>query len=196
MSNPNFIEVYPKAFSDVFCDKLINYYEETSVGSYTQRRLSTIGQTDTSAFLMKDLAPQTYSRDTISLYLDEFHNTFWKIWHENYTKKYKFLDAIDPVTIYSYKVQKTLPSEGYHIWHSEATSIAVSQRIGAYTVYLNNVEEGGETEFLYQSIRVLPKKGDLCIFPSAWTHPHRGNPPLSGVKYILTGWIEFTGEKK
>jgi len=26
---------------------------------------------------------------------------------------------------------------------------------------------------------------------AAFTHTHRGNPPLSNAKYIVTGWTEF-----
>ena len=58
-------------------------------------------------------------------------------------------------------------------------------------IYLNDVEEGGETEFLYQSIRVAPKAGTLLIWPAGFTHTHRGNPPLSGDKYIATGWVQY-----
>jgi len=36
-----------------------------------------------------------------------------------------------------------------------------------------------------------PKKGDCIIFPTAYTHTHRGNPPIGGDKYIITGWVEF-----
>ena len=57
--------------------------------------------------------------------------------------------------------------------------------------YLNDVEEGGETEFLYQSKRVKSKKGRIVICPSGFTHTHRGNPPLKGNKYMINGWIEF-----
>ena len=28
------------------------------------------------------------------------------------------------------------------------------------------------------------------MWPAHWTHIHRGNPPLSGEKYIATSWIE------
>ena len=65
-------------------------------------------------------------------------------------------------------------------------------RSGAYILYLNDVPEGGETEFLYQRLRVSPKEGTLVIFPASYTHTHRGNPPLRGSKYIMTGWIEFS----
>tara|TARA_R110000868_G_scaffold16539_1_gene73910 strand:+ start:347 stop:526 length:180 start_codon:yes stop_codon:yes gene_type:complete len=58
-------------------------------------------------------------------------------------------------------------------------------------LYLNDVEEGGETELLYQSRRIKPQKGTLTMFPASFTHTHRGNPPLSNDKYIVTGWVEF-----
>jgi hypothetical protein len=80
---------------------------------------------------------------------------------------------------------------GYHIWHSEDGDKNFAFRVGVYILYLNDVAEGGETEFLYLSKRIAPKKGRLIIFPPNYPWTHRGNPPLSGEKYILTGWTEF-----
>ena len=45
-------------------------------------------------------------------------------------------------------------------------------------------------EFLYQSKRFQPKRGQVLIWPGGFTHTHRGNPPLSGEKYIATSWLE------
>jgi hypothetical protein len=61
----------------------------------------------------------------------------------------------------------------------------------AFILYLNDVEDGGETEFLYYHKRIKPKQGTLILFPAGYTHTHRGNPPLKGSKYILTGWVEL-----
>jgi hypothetical protein len=58
-------------------------------------------------------------------------------------------------------------------------------------VYLNDVQNGGETEFLYQSLRIKPTKGTAIVWPSEFTHTHRGNPPLSNNKFIITSWFEF-----
>ena len=89
------------------------------------------------------------------------------------------------------KIQKTLPKEGYHVWHVEwnSTSFDQLQRCLVYSIYLNDVEEGGETEFLHFSKRVKPKTGRIVIWPAAFPYVHRGNPPLSGEKYMLTSWI-------
>tara|TARA_R110002073_G_scaffold147486_1_gene300232 strand:+ start:90 stop:683 length:594 start_codon:yes stop_codon:yes gene_type:complete len=86
------------------------------------------------------------------------------------------------------KLQKTKKAGGYHMWHHEHADIESLHRVLTWSIYLNDVEEGGETEFLYQSQRIKARKGKIVIFPAGFTHTHRGNPPLSGDKYILTGW--------
>jgi hypothetical protein len=87
------------------------------------------------------------------------------------------------------KLQYTPVGGGYHEWHIEQGGSVASARSLAWIVYLNDVEEGGETEFLYQGIRTKPKKGSVAIWPAGITHPHRGNPPISNEKYIATGWF-------
>ena len=106
-----------------------------------------------------------------------------------------YIDQYEALLQYRYQqvylnVQKTLPQEGYHAWHSEDGSLGCNRRILATMMYLNTVHEGGETEFLYLSKRFSPKKGQVLIWPAGFTHVHRGNPPLSGEKYIATSWLE------
>jgi len=109
-----------------------------------------------------------------------------------YKKKY---DIMDNLSIHKLnmdvKIQKTVPGEGYHVWHCENASVATSRRLLLCMMYLNDVEEGGETEFLHQSIRVKPEAGTIVICPAYFTHLHRGNPPLKGDKYMINGWVEF-----
>ena len=92
------------------------------------------------------------------------------------------------------KIQKTTPSEGYHVWHCEHGDIQSSTRVILVMLYLNDVEEGGETEFLYQSRRIEPKMGRLVFCPAFFTHTHRGNPPLRGSKYMMNGWLQYYHE--
>lgn len=88
----------------------------------------------------------------------------------------------------SYKMQMTRVGESYSAWHSE-WGISASNRYLVWMLYLNDIMEGGETEWLYYNRRIRPKAGDLVIWPAGFTHAHRGNPPLDKKKYVITGWI-------
>jgi hypothetical protein len=93
-------------------------------------------------------------------------------------------------------VQKYLQnSGGYHHWHSEIypqnASCETLHRALLFQFYLNDVSEGGETEFYYQQRKVEARQGRLIIAPAGFTHTHKGNVPRSGDKYVATSWILF-----
>lgn len=108
--------------------------------------------------------------------LDHYFDNFYHVGHRALQTNYC-------------KIQKTKPGQGFHDWHQEHDG-ANPYRWLAVTLYLNEGPEGGETEFLYQSLRVKPKEGSFLIFPAFWTHAHRGNPPINWTKYIVTSWVE------
>jgi hypothetical protein len=91
------------------------------------------------------------------------------------------------------KLQRTPPKGGYHVWHCEVGGRECMERVLTWMIYLNDIPEGeGETEFLWQGVRVKPKAGTCVIWPAQFTHPHRGNPVYSCDKYIATGWYTYT----
>ena len=77
---------------------------------------------------------------------------------------------------------------GFNKWHYENASLQTANRSFVVQAYLNTVENGGETEFLYQNKRVNAIQGTVLIWPAGYTHVHRGNPPIGQDKYILTTW--------
>jgi hypothetical protein len=88
------------------------------------------------------------------------------------------------------KLQKTLThTKGFSNWHIEQSFGDMADRALVWMLYLNDVEEGGTTEFLFQGVTIKPKTGTFVVWPAGVTHPHRGNPPYSNSKYILTGWL-------
>lgn len=90
-----------------------------------------------------------------------------------------------------YAIQRTNPNEHYH-WHIDGGSHEFSHRQLVALWYLNDVEgPGGETEFLFQDVRIKPETGKLLLFPPFWTHEHRGVILEKGVKYIATTWVIF-----
>ncbi len=88
-----------------------------------------------------------------------------------------------------FKIHKVRKSEGYHLWHYEKQHPSQMNRAIVYLTYLEVPTKGGETEFLHQSLRVEPIVGRTLIWPTGFTHVHRGNPPLDGEKMYITGWF-------
>ena len=120
-----------------------------------------------------------------------FVDLFFKEAYPLYVQKYSYLKKLSTHNILEIKIQKTKIGEGYHTWHCENAEMKARNRILAFMVYLNDVTEGGETEFLYQKCRFKPEKNTMLVWPTQFTHVHRGNPPLSNDKYIITGWVEY-----
>ena len=129
--------------------------------------------------------------DISSLGIADFHKVFWNDCYPQYTEAYPIITQFQKHTIFDLKIQKTEKGQGYHTWHSEMMSAATRNRFMVFSLFLNDVEEGGETEFLHQSVRIKAIKDRFILFQATYTHVHRGNPPLSGTKYIITGWVEF-----
>lgn len=113
---------------------------------------------------------------------------------------------VQPLVQYLYRsgainIQKYIQGKGgYPHWHSEQFPQLghneALHRVVLYMYYLNDVEEGGETEFYYQQRKVQPKKGTMVIAPAGFTHSHRGNMPISSDKYIATSWVMFNRAEK
>jgi hypothetical protein len=105
----------------------------------------------------------------------------------DYLETYSLLNR-SRFLLYDCKLKKIPPGGGFHTWHYESSSLTSTGRIFVVQLYLNDDFEGGETEFLYQNKREKAKRGDVIIFPTNFTHTHRGNAPIGGTKYLLTSW--------
>ncbi|MDX3775583.1 2OG-Fe(II) oxygenase [Chromatiaceae bacterium AAb-1] len=94
------------------------------------------------------------------------------------------------------QAQKYQAGQGnYNYWHCEVypqvPDNEALHRTLLFMFYLNDVAEGGQTEFYYQNKSIQPKTGRMVIAPAYFTHTHRGCIPVSNDKYILTSWILF-----
>ena len=174
----NFIRYYQ--FKDDFvCDKLIEYHKENTEykkSNYHKEKNSTDvlvfnhSQNETVISFFNILT------ECIKSYIDEFKigdsSTHFRTNDINIIKHYK-------------------PGESYFEWHSERNNMLQTRRQLAYMLYLNDVTDGGETIFKYQDVKLTPKKGLCTIWPSDFTHLHKGLTSKTQDKYIITGWVEY-----
>lgn len=187
----DFIGIYENAFTSKECVDAIKSFETYHDFGYTYCR----GVLDdkNTLFASDDISVNINPQIELSWdngFIKTFHERFYECIYPSYNIQYPILQNLNKHRAKHIKIQKTFPTRGYHVWHCEHNPHE-SNRILSWILYLNDVEEGGETEFLYQSMRIKPKAGTCILFPAYFTHTHRGNPPLSGVKYIATGWVEF-----
>lgn len=184
---PDFIGLYENAFSKDDCENVIARIDEFKNNGYGITR----GEVQTSK------ADEAFF-DVHNPYLteDQRNKVFeclWNTGYKQYADEFGVLSSFGKHSVDEIKAQITKPGQGYHVWHAEADIPAHSKRILAYILYLNDIDEGAETEFLYYRKRIAPKQGSLLIFPAHFTHTHRGNTNLSDQdKYILTGWFSFS----
>ena len=192
----NFIGVFNNSLTKEHCNDLIQIYEDSEKLNYTISRKDMgkdqIKQDNNLVFINdKKFIKDEIFFDEARPSIHQFTEVAW-FSYAQYAKEYGILNSMTSHRFYdSVKIQKTRPKEGYHEWHCEHDGRLVGSRLLLVLVYLNDVEEGGETEFLYQSRRIKPKQGTMVICPASFTHTHRGNPPLKGNKYMINGWIEF-----
>ena len=85
-------------------------------------------------------------------------------------------------------LERVEPGQGFGM-HIDASVAGTHDRMVAVLMYLKDVEQGGETQFPFQSIQVKPRAGMMLLFPPYWTHPHQGVSPVSGLKYNLTSYV-------
>lgn len=109
--------------------------------------------------------------------------------------KFKFYESINgmqPLKIDTlFNIQRYTPGEAYHNYHYERGGKETAYRSLAWLIYLNTLTDGGGTQFYYQDHKEKPEEGKLIIWPSDWTHMHRGLSSLTQTKYILTGWFNY-----
>lgn len=169
------------------CDDLIKFHKV----SPAQKRGKSSNGIDRS---IKDSTDVTitvanFENETIISYFEKLQNLCSK-----YIVEFPFCNFYAPWAITeNVVIQHYTPKQGYHAWHTERSSAdsMMSKRHIAFLTYLNDVEDGGETEFYHQDIKIKPQKGLTVFFPADWTHTHRGITSNTQEKYIITGWYSF-----
>jgi len=188
----DFIGRWDSAVDESLCKEIISYFEVMKNNGFSQSRQS---QNQHKSKLEQDTESLLMTTNMIRCADPQLHtpilNGLWNQWFPEYISTYASLNLVDNFYINEMKLQKTDIGQGYHEWHFETDTASTARRIFNYHVYLNTVDQGGETEFLYYARREKPTVGTVLIYPGYFTHTHRGNPPISNSKYLLNGWIEL-----
>jgi len=185
--NDFFIYSNANSLSTLLCDEIIELFEKSSAkydGVTIGGLNKNVKNTDELTIYKNDIK---WSRIHNLLEKELTNNV------KNYITKCKlFLPDGYPIfnsdlLIDTIQIQKYTKNIGKYIYHNDELIQDKKKRVLTFIWYLNDVLDGGETEFL--NFNIIPEAGKLFIFPSTWTYPHKANMPISNDKYIMTGWL-------
>jgi hypothetical protein len=187
----NLLYVKDGSISSELCNDMINLFEQSD-GRYDGLTAGGLNKhtKDTTDFIITqggtrwDKFNKLLSKElnnNVKEYVTKFNkqvNDTYRIFGTSY------------LTTDAMQLQKYNKNIGKYIYHNDYICDWKNKRMRQLTFiwYLNDVEEGGETEF-WSKYRIKPKAGKLVLFPASWTFPHRANIPISNDKYIITGWL-------
>jgi hypothetical protein len=192
------------SLSGVTCKKIITYYDKIASLKYQGVTFKGLDKRvkDTTDIIIPYknniysewdeindiLSTELY--DKLKKYICHLNNKKNYNEENNYGRKFNHLDE-ELFLINNFMIQRYEQNEGKYVYHHDG-AIDLTQnkhRVITYLWYLNDVTEGGETEFFGGNLKITPEEGKLLFFPANWAFPHRGNKPRSSHKYIITGWL-------
>ena len=123
-------------------------------------------------------------------YINELHKCYL-----DYQNQWPFLKSmLKDIEIGRFNIGEYSAGDHFAAIHSERTSIPTLHRLFAWMTYLNDVDDGGQTNFDHYGIKIKPETGKTIIWPAEWTHAHNGEILKNGKKYIITGWMHFPSD--
>ena len=172
------VKVYENVLpnADEFITFAVNRPEERWTPSYVggDKKLVT-GMRNSREFSMK------YGLNEPKMFFDLAHIIFQatKLYADENGFRFSLME---PVTMLEY-----LPNQGFYDLHVDAGPS--HPRVCSALLYLNDVDEGGETWFDKQGLKIKPEKGKLIVFPASYAYSHQAMPPVSGNKYVAVTWF-------
>jgi len=176
----HYIRSYENAFSAEFCDRVVQYFEEGR--DQQQRNGSSVRSgLSESSWLERDLSECTEFN-----FRNIVHNCL-RHYKAVYEKDCGIRPALPEPPSLAPLIVKRYDPGGTDRFQPHFDSIGpVANRYLVFLWYLNDVQQGGETEFVDLGINSSAVKGKLLMFPPYWMYRHAGLPPISNAKYILS----------
>jgi len=188
--NKAFITVYENAVDDEWCDKVVKFFDENEDRQQLTEHEDYRCFKEVNLFdeeLVKGSKPTT---DSSKLSVEFMHKIYDYI--ESYRRFYNISFFPSNAACEEIRIKKYEHKENHFFnYHVDVGDHASARRFLVILLYLNDVEEGGQTVFPEYGITIPAKKGSIAIFPPFWTHPHLGEQPKSNDKYIMGTYMHY-----
>tara|TARA_Y100001963_G_C6713446_1_gene415400 strand:+ start:279 stop:1094 length:816 start_codon:yes stop_codon:yes gene_type:complete len=204
----NLVMEFENALPYEVCDNIVDFFEEHK----SWQKPGIVADDKYKPKVKKSMDIQLMANPVVKMLEKELttmticiYKAFYKYWLKNYAfwgphfkdvpKEFhqnEFNLYINSYSIFDFIMKRyDVEDEGKYEWHNDLGSHQWSSwsRRHGILIYLNDVKEGGETEFFHTGQKITPKKGKIAFFPPFHTHQHKGHIPKSNNKYIISSWF-------
>ena len=181
----DYIQTYDNALPGALCEQLVMGFEGATAHHTSHGRDVEEGL-ERSAWTELDIMP--LADDAMKGFFIKQIETYLRAYNEKVPLSLPVPDygTYQPLRIKRYRAGT---AEAFQP-HFDALG-SVSHRYMVFLWYLNDVIDGGETEFCDLGVKVSARAGRLLMFPPYWMFQHAGLPPRSSNKYILSTYLLF-----
>ncbi len=184
LASRDFIVSYPGALSAEVCRTIIEEFEADRRKRASKTASGTSGGGRTGAQL--DMAGHPEWAELKKIVTDKTVECM-----HDYAKRFSSLEFIlrsEEVTLSPPVIERVEVGQGFD-WHIDSGPLGTARRFLSALTYLNDVDDGGKTEFPLQGAALRPERGTIVMFPPYWLYPHRGAPPAAAAKYKMTAYF-------
>lgn len=185
----HYVRVYDDVFEPSFCESLIHRFESIDPTNSPSLRISEHSwEQDYRCFQEVNIKQEDSFADVIDLYYARIKKVYahykQMVGKDFFPQEFALEEA---------RMKRYLNDDYEQFgWHVDVGDKQSSSRYLVMFTYLNDVEEGGETEFLSNDeFTVKPVCGRMVVFPPSLLFPHRGKKPISNNKYILSTYLHY-----
>jgi len=180
-----YVQWFDGALEPAFCRRMIESFDQLAQFQMRVKRdatqvLQSSAWIELNVSKVADASFENLFREQVFQYL------------ERYNEKVGLTLPIPPRNrLENLRIKRYLATEGDQFQpHFDALDYCCN-RYMVFIWYLNDVAEGGETEFCDMGLRVEARAGRLLMFPPYWMYQHAGLPPRSNDKYIISTYLLF-----
>ncbi len=178
----NLIHKYPSAFSKESCEKAIDWFKQNIYQAFPGK--AGVKNLNNLEITIHVQVPEDFFNLGAAI----------KKGIEDFKKKYEpFETSLGGWRLNTNaQICRFEPNNYYYKIHCENDGHPQRlNRVFGWMVYLNDIKQGGGTEFIFQNFKTIPKAGDFYIWPAGASHMHRGENAPFERKYLITGWFIF-----
>ncbi len=213
----DFIEVYPSVIPKEHCEYLKKLFDITKAQSLGQDNKQGVSQTILNELVDQNYYNQfiKFIIPHLVTYLTKYYQVLLagtsltlthpktgkltKLTSDNFEEigslqveiMIKKMFRLSPFVMQKSKVD----SDSTTIFHSDSYPQNDNQeslhRILKISLFLNDIEEGGDIEFIDYPRKIKAQQGSIAIYPAYFTHTYRQLKPISADAYQVDFWLMY-----